>query len=217
VLFAFHAFELYVIERNAAAGDEFILVEAFPIYGKFRLNQLLCESLTLEFCDLGPSRGIDDSGGFAHSLPEPLANAVDGAALAHFPNAMSATMLVEYFLHGFKAFASSPVDCHGEPVIGIGEVTGAPGGYFEDGGTTQSPMGDQQGAFALVAVGRGGGMGNGDSLQAVNPCIVNFESKQRGDGRTKLVVEVFCWNSGVFAADSARCDEDISSDEMISV
>ena len=160
VLFAFHAFELHVIERNAAAGNEFIFVQAFSIHGKFRLNQLLCESLTLEFCDLGPSCGIDDSGGFAHPLPESFTNADDGASLAYFPNAMIATMLVEHFLHGFQAFASGPVDRHGEPVIGLGEVTGAPGGYFKDGRATQSPMGDQQGAFALVGVGRGGGVGD---------------------------------------------------------
>jgi len=59
-LFALHGFELEVIEGDAAAGDEFVFVEAFAVDDEGGFDKFSDEFRTLLFGDGGPGGVFGD-------------------------------------------------------------------------------------------------------------------------------------------------------------
>jgi len=94
-LFALHGFELEVIEGDAAAGDEFIFIEAFAIDDEGGFDEFFDECRTLIFGEGGPSGVFGDFGGFAHAVPEAFGDAVDEAAFDDFSGAVFFAMFVK--------------------------------------------------------------------------------------------------------------------------
>ena len=58
--FAFHRFELEVIERDSAAGHEFVFVEALAIDDEGGFDELADEGGVLIFGDGGPGGVVGD-------------------------------------------------------------------------------------------------------------------------------------------------------------
>ena len=127
-LFALHRFELEVIERDSAAGHEFIFVEALAIDDESGFDEFADECRTLILGEGGPGGVVGDFGGFTHAVPEAFRDAFDEAAFHDLPDAILFTMSIEDEGDAFGGFAAGPVDLDLEAVIAIGEVAGTPGG-----------------------------------------------------------------------------------------
>ena len=123
-------------------------------------------------------------------MPEALGDALDETAFHDLPSAVAFAVFFEGGGDGFGVFGAGPVDLDGEAVVAVGEVAGTPSGGFKDGGATEAPVGDEEGALGFEGVDFDVSVGDGDALEIVEADVADLEGEEGGDGLGHGVAEV---------------------------
>jgi len=99
-------------------------------------------------------------------------------------------LLIDLF-EGFAVVLGQPVEMEWGLIVAVVEESGSPGGEFEDGGTAESPVGNQQGSLLFeFMVGEGNlDVGNADTGELGELGVADGEGKEGGNGRDEAVTE----------------------------
>lgn len=145
--FAFEGFEVELVERDPAAGHEFVFIEAFSFDQKAGVEECLGEVLGLGAGEVGPGEGIGEADGLGEAVPESFGEVGEGTVGGE----LSSTVVLAETGEGLGDIVgggvAEPVDFDGKVVVGLGDVASFPGRSLEDGGSAEAPMGDEKWAL----------------------------------------------------------------------
>lgn len=151
---------------------------------------MLAETVEGFFGEFGPAGLGVDGCGLEVVGPESAGEGNGGETSEGFTGMLGFLLLID-LLEGFGVVLGQPVETDGAAVAAVMEGSGAPGGEFEDGGTAEAPMGDEEGALLFEFVlGEGYfDLGDGDAGELGELGVADIKGEEGGDGGNDAVAE----------------------------
>ena len=153
------------------------------------LEKVLGETVEGFFGHFGPAGLWVDVCGLEMVGPESPGEGDGGKTAEGFAGVVGFLVLIDGF-EGFGGVLGKPVESQGGAIVAVMEGPGSPGGEFEDGGTAEAPMGNQQGTLLFeVVLGEADldvGDGNAGELGEVGGGSRMVKVKREGTGGMML-------------------------------
>ena len=189
---AFHGAEVDLLQADAAAGDELLLVGGFPLHGESSIGEFADQGVFLFLWELRPLDFLGNAGCLNKPLPQSARDFPWDAVLDKcFPRLGAEGG--EGGAEIFRAGVAEPVDGNSEPVVLCLEVARLPCGKPEYGRTAEAAVGDEDGAGLRLAFRQradGGGL-DGEAGEPFDARVADVEGKQGGGQRLDAVAEGF--------------------------